>query len=228
MAVAVKGLKLKPTYEQLIGVAVSDGLEHIKSPNRDAQLLRNGFVLSQLDGEGARIMEEQQKRHIKEVYVDPALEPLASDPGNDSVSNCSFKSAHTQNTQTERINEMITENVKAKKRNAQAEYYDLSGNDMEPPLDFEDSSSSDGQNDRRNHIHIGDYFNSIRDIKNESRLREMEAERRMQETNENNKMMFKEELHKIQGEREMQNMQQHAINDLPTQIQTSYSIFSSK
>ena len=94
MAIAMKGLRLQPTYEQLINVAVSDGLEHIKSPNRNAQFLRNGFVLSQLDGEGARIMEEQQKRHIKEVYMDSALKPLARDPGNDSISNFSFKSAH--------------------------------------------------------------------------------------------------------------------------------------
>ena len=60
-------------------------------------------------------------------------------------------------------------------------------------------------------------------------LREIEAERRMQEVNKNNKMMFKEELHKIQGESEMQNMQQqHVINDLLTQLQTPYSIFSDK
>ena len=32
--------------------------------------LRNGFILSQLDGEGMRAMEEQQQqRHIKEVYM---------------------------------------------------------------------------------------------------------------------------------------------------------------
>ena len=43
-----------------------------------------------------------------------ALKPLASDPGNDSVSNLSSKSAHTQNTQTERTNEMITGSVSAK------------------------------------------------------------------------------------------------------------------
>ena len=84
-------------------------------PNRNVPILRNGFALSQLDGEGMRVMEEQQKRHIKEVYMDSALKPLASDPGNDSISNLSSKSAHTQNTQTERINEMITESVKAKK-----------------------------------------------------------------------------------------------------------------
>ena len=128
MTQAMKGLRLKPTYEQLVNVAVSDGLEHITFPNRNAQFLRNGFVLGQLGGEGARIMEEQQKRHIKEVYMDPALKSLASDPGNDSISNLSFKTAHTQNTQTERINEITTKSVKAKKRNDKAEYYDLSGN----------------------------------------------------------------------------------------------------
>ena len=36
MATAMKGLRLKPTYEDLISVAVPDGLEHIKSPNRNA------------------------------------------------------------------------------------------------------------------------------------------------------------------------------------------------
>ena len=55
---------------------------------------------------------------------------------------------------------------------------------MEPPFDLDEDSSPDGQNDMRNHIHIADYLNSIRDIKNESMLREMEAERRMQEINE--------------------------------------------
>ena len=103
---------------------------------------------------------------------------------------------------------------------------------MEPPLDLDEdsaSSSSDGQNDRRNHIHIEDYLNSIRGIKNEPMLREMEAERRMKEITENNKMMLKEELYKIQGGSEMQNMnQQQVINDLLTQIQTPSSIFSDK
>ena len=114
MAVAMRGLRIKPTYEQLIGVAVSDGLEHIKFPSRDASCLRNGFVLSQLGGEGMRAMEMQQQRHITEVYMDSALKPLASDPDNERISNCSFKSAHTK-TQTQRINEMITQSVQAKK-----------------------------------------------------------------------------------------------------------------
>ena len=54
MSVAMAGLRLKPTYEQLIGVAVSDGLGHIRFPNRSASFLRDGFVLSQLDCEGIK------------------------------------------------------------------------------------------------------------------------------------------------------------------------------
>ena len=57
MAVAIRGLRLKPTYEDLIGVSVSDELYSTKFPNRDSSFLRNGFIPSQLDGEGAIIME---------------------------------------------------------------------------------------------------------------------------------------------------------------------------
>ena len=73
MAQAMKGLRLKPTYEQLIGVAASDGLENIRFPNRDASFLRNGFVLSQLDGEGMRQMEKQQEMVSKESYKEHLL-----------------------------------------------------------------------------------------------------------------------------------------------------------
>ena len=66
-----------------------------------------------------RAMEEQQQRHIKEVYMDSAIKSLASDPGNESIS--SSKSANTQNTQTQRINEMITKAAKYK-INGNAEY----------------------------------------------------------------------------------------------------------
>ena len=67
MAVSMKGLRLKPKYEDLIGVAVSDKLYNIKFPNRDATFLRNGFVLSQLDGEGMRQMQIQQEQASKEA-----------------------------------------------------------------------------------------------------------------------------------------------------------------
>ena len=58
---------------------------------------------------------------------------------------------------------------------------------MEPPIDLDDASSSDGQQvDMRSHTHVEDYVNSIRDIKNDYMLREMGSERRVQEINENN------------------------------------------
>ena len=81
MAVAMKGLRLRPTYEQLIGVAVSDKLYNIKFPNRDAKFLRNGFVLSQLDGEGARQMERQQEMASKEAYKEHLLKQIAKNTG---------------------------------------------------------------------------------------------------------------------------------------------------
>ena len=40
MANAMRGLRIKPSYEQLINVAVSDGLEQIKFPNRNATLFK--------------------------------------------------------------------------------------------------------------------------------------------------------------------------------------------
>ena len=40
MSISMKGLKVHRQYEDLIGVAFSDGLEHIKFPNRDASFLR--------------------------------------------------------------------------------------------------------------------------------------------------------------------------------------------
>ena len=73
MSIAIRGLRVKPSYEQLINVAVSDGLEQIKFPNRDASFLRNGFVLSQLDGEGMRQMEKQQEMASKEAYKEHLL-----------------------------------------------------------------------------------------------------------------------------------------------------------
>ena len=36
MSIIMNGLRLKPKYEDLIGVAVSDKLYNIKFPNRDA------------------------------------------------------------------------------------------------------------------------------------------------------------------------------------------------
>ena len=68
MAVAMQGLRVRPHYDDLINVAVSDRLYNIKFPNRDAKFLREGCALSQLDGEGMRAMERQQEQASKEPY----------------------------------------------------------------------------------------------------------------------------------------------------------------
>ena len=78
MIVAMEGLRLRPRYEELIGVAVSDKLYNIKSPNRDAKLLREGFVLSQLDGEGMRQMEKQEQAS-KEAYKENVFKQVAKE-----------------------------------------------------------------------------------------------------------------------------------------------------
>ena len=58
-------------------VAVPNKLYNIKFPNRDAQFLRHGFVLSQLDGEGMRAMEIQQEMASKEAFKESLLKQIA-------------------------------------------------------------------------------------------------------------------------------------------------------
>ena len=77
MANAMQGPKLKPTHEYLIGVAVSDKLYNIKFQNSDAKFLREGFILSQLDGEGMRAMERQQEMASKESLRTYFLKQIA-------------------------------------------------------------------------------------------------------------------------------------------------------
>ena len=81
MAIAMKGLRVRPQYEDLIGVVSSDGLEHIRFPNRDASFLRNVLVLSQLDGEGMRQMQLQQEQASKEAFKEGLFKQIAINTG---------------------------------------------------------------------------------------------------------------------------------------------------
>ena len=81
MTIAMRGLKLKPGYEGLITVAVSDKISNAKFPNRDSSFLRNGYVMSQLDGEGARTMERQQEIASKEPHKEHLLKEIAKNTG---------------------------------------------------------------------------------------------------------------------------------------------------
>ena len=81
MAIAMRRLKVKPSYEQLIGVASSDGLEQTKFPNRDAKVLREGFTLSQLDGVGTRQMQLQQEEASRHAFKEIVLKHIAINTG---------------------------------------------------------------------------------------------------------------------------------------------------
>ena len=65
MAIATRGLRVRPQYEGLIGAAKSDNVQNIKFPNTDAKILRDGFISSQLDGEGVRQLQLQQEQAMK-------------------------------------------------------------------------------------------------------------------------------------------------------------------
>ena len=108
MAVAMKGLRIKPAYEQLIGVAVPDDLGHIGFPHRNAPFLRNGFILSQLDGEGARIMEKQQEQANTEAYKEHLLKQIAKHTG---ANIHGLRNGLHQELRTDRINQALYPNA---------------------------------------------------------------------------------------------------------------------
>ena len=81
MAIALRGLRVPPQYADLIGVAKSDGLERIKFPNRDAKVLREGFLLGQLDGEGNRQMVLRQEEASRHAFEESLLKQIAINTG---------------------------------------------------------------------------------------------------------------------------------------------------
>ena len=108
MSIAIKGLRVKPNYESLINVAVSDKLYNIKFPNRNATFLRNGFVLSQLDGEGMRQMEKQQEMASKESYKEHLLKEIAKNTGSNIHD---LRNDNHDDMRKERIERAVNSNV---------------------------------------------------------------------------------------------------------------------
>ena len=66
MAIAMRGIRVRPQFEDLLNVAVSGKLYNVKFLDRDAKSIREGFVPSQLDGEGMRALERQQEQASNE------------------------------------------------------------------------------------------------------------------------------------------------------------------
>jgi len=131
MAQSIKGLRLKPTYEDLIGVAVSDELRNIKFPNRDASFLRNGFVLSQLDGEGQRVMERQQEMASKEAYKEHLLKEIAKNTG--SNLHDLRNDAHHE-LRRDRVESLITTPTRPQTFDMTIDDYDDDGASFDTPL----------------------------------------------------------------------------------------------
>ncbi len=75
-----QGLRKRPTYENSIDYFTNDP-DRIKYPDRRAKLLRNGFELSQLDGEGMRDLEDQQLMSMKFQAQQNILNQMARDHG---------------------------------------------------------------------------------------------------------------------------------------------------
>lgn len=166
MAQSIKGLRLKPKYEDLIGVAVSDELRNIKFPNRDATFLRNGFILSQLDGEGARIMERQQEMASKEAYKEHLLRQIARN-NSDNISHHSFRTANESDLREQRINNML--HGRATEAN-NTEFFDISDNTAEGGTQTDQLPSND------NYVHVEDHRMQIEALQQEAYNREVEQE----------------------------------------------------
>ena len=122
----MQGLRVKQTYGDLIGVAVSGGLGNIKLPNRDAKFLRGGFIMSQLDNEGKRQMEKQQEMASKQAFKESLLKYIAINTGADLSD---LRSGSHQELRTDRIREFTTP------IRYRPETYDIAGSDEFTPFD---------------------------------------------------------------------------------------------
>ena len=70
--------------------------------------LRNGFIVSQLDGEGQRIMDQQRQMHIKEPVKENLLKHTAATK---RVNVSALRNSSNVETQTNRINNMLRPTV---------------------------------------------------------------------------------------------------------------------
>ena len=65
VAMMADALRRRQTYEEVIDFNENDK-DKIKYPDHTATQLRNTFELSQLDGVGMQLMEQQQLREMEE------------------------------------------------------------------------------------------------------------------------------------------------------------------
>ena len=126
MANAMHGLRVHRQYEDLINVAVPDGLENIKFPNRNASFMGNGFILSQLDNEGMRQMEKQQEIASKQAFKESLLKYIAINTGANLFD---LRSESHQEMRDDRIREFTAP------MRSRPETYGMTGGDDFTPFD---------------------------------------------------------------------------------------------
>ena len=76
VAMMESGLRRKQTYEEIIDYIENDP-DKIQYPNRAAKYLRNTFQLSQLDGMGQALLEQQEVNEMAERVNNYQLKELA-------------------------------------------------------------------------------------------------------------------------------------------------------
>ena len=134
MANSMQGLRIKQTYEDLIGVAIPDGLGNIKFPNRDAKFLREGYVMSQLDNEGMRQMEKQQEIASKQAFKESLLKDIAINTG---AILFDLRNESHQEMRDDKIREFTTPS------RYRAKTHDIAGSDEFTPFDTPSPSPFD-------------------------------------------------------------------------------------
>ena len=94
--------------------------------NRDAKFIREGFVMSQLDGEGMRQMEKQQEIASKQAFKENLLKYIAINTG---ANLSGLRSEPHQELRTDRIREFTTP------LRSRPGTYDIAGSDEFTPFD---------------------------------------------------------------------------------------------
>ena len=152
---------------------------NIKFPNRDAKFLRDGFVLSQLDGEGQRVMEQQQEMASKEAFKEHLLNQIAKNTG---ANMHDLRSESSNQSRKERINRAVYYNMAAGDEEEQASMsVQGEGEEEYRPPDEEMQSSVSSESQRSaggNSRIVADYERRIHQLKteheNELRLRDLQ------------------------------------------------------
>jgi hypothetical protein len=112
-----RGLRPRPTYEEKINY-LQNTQDIIKYPNRLAKQIRNSPYLTQLDGVGQSVLEEQQLNRIKEEEKQLEIKKLAT-------------------TSTQTLKEItsppkVAKVVSGQKNTPQTQYHDIGTPNSEP------------------------------------------------------------------------------------------------